>query len=668
MSYKERKMKRIPKSKLNQIPFIKKMNLNLTNLGDINYISGLQILNVSGNPLQSFENLPDLPTLHTLIANNTQIYSLKGALLLPALQELSLQNTPISTEPNFEIMCLSAFGTTIRNLNDCLVSIKNKKVANEIRPKIYPYLTKGYVLDSIKPLVVYMPNELPMKKIKVDLEPSESQEKENQIEDNKQTIKDLKKKIKELQKKRKDLSQDSEQQILKNYTTPIHIRKKKTSTNKKSQNTPSSSTLENQTKEKDTESNNDTGKTSNETSDTQKIEQPDQNNKDEILTSNIEENTTVEKDTNNQGNQENTAANYENEFLGDNSNDNILIQNEEYIHQENEEDIHQENDEGHHQDEPEYKLQDQNENQVNDTVNQENPNNDYLNQLMDEDQHESIEIPNENIDNQLTNNEETNIIKIREQELPNDQYQNDNNDDNEYLNQLIDNEHIDNTNNEEAIPSQNQDDIQDEEYLNQLMNDEETNNTNNEEAVNSDEIQNNDASNNFENLDQENFENLDQENFENPDQNNFENLDQNNFENLDQNNLENPEQNNPDDDDALLQMLLDADPTDEKDDLDQVDAGKRMPKPPLPANSKNSSVNISALRPATSGHKMMSSASIDQELNAIRAIDPPDNDNSGFIKPEGNDYENLSEIAQPTTPTDDHSIDDILNADVSNDD
>ena len=89
--------------------------------------------------------------------------------------------------------------------------------------------------------------------------------------------------------------------------------------------------------------------------------------------------------------------------------------------------------------------------------------------------------------------------------------------------------------------------------------------------------------------------------------------------------------------------------------------GGRGPRPPVPANTKT--IKIHNPRPQMPPKRMANSASIDQELEAIRAIEIKDGDNSGFVGP-GNDrdYENLSEIIPQRNA--DPSEDDILRTDL----
>lgn len=191
-------------------------------------------LDVSGNPILSFEGLQQFPQMNTLKANDTRIRTFKGAQIQNSLFNLSLLNTPLSKEKHLTIMSLVTFGQSLQNVNGKYVLPETRTLAAKIKTKVLPYLERGYLISSVEPdLKVHLPGA--QRDIIVDLELDEFLEKEKIISENDKKIQEMKARILLLQKEKREkkIEKVDKKKIIDSFLSPSPKKAKKpTNTNK----------------------------------------------------------------------------------------------------------------------------------------------------------------------------------------------------------------------------------------------------------------------------------------------------------------------------------------------------------------------------------------------------------------------------------------------------
>ena len=87
------------------------------------HLEGLEVrpdlveLYLQGNYLTSFRHLHAQPNLKEMHVENNSITSFLGAVPMPRLERVWLTGNPICQNPSYRLMCLMAFGTSLRKVN-----------------------------------------------------------------------------------------------------------------------------------------------------------------------------------------------------------------------------------------------------------------------------------------------------------------------------------------------------------------------------------------------------------------------------------------------------------------------------------------------------------------------------------------------------------------------
>ena len=115
----------------------------------------LKILKFNNNPIFSLSSLPQIPTLEELYLDGTRILSFESALPQPNLRIISFENTPICKCSFLSFMCVIVFGNKVQKVNDRFLNDLEINACNQIKNRIYQYLTQGWVMYSYEPLCVY---------------------------------------------------------------------------------------------------------------------------------------------------------------------------------------------------------------------------------------------------------------------------------------------------------------------------------------------------------------------------------------------------------------------------------------------------------------------------------------------------------------------------------
>jgi len=159
------------------------------------------VIDVSNNPIKDFTGLSQHIKVHTVRANNSLIESFKGSENMPSLEVLMLNNTPVSKSSHFITMALIAFGHKLQVINGIFIGEKQRKTANDISSRVRKLIFEGYIIVSIEPLLVKLPNSREI--INVDMDESEFMTKEKQILDNQKKIEELQEMLEGIKRKKR---------------------------------------------------------------------------------------------------------------------------------------------------------------------------------------------------------------------------------------------------------------------------------------------------------------------------------------------------------------------------------------------------------------------------------------------------------------------------------
>jgi hypothetical protein len=169
---------------------------------DARFLFRLVTLDVSDNPLTSFEGLSVLPFLRILHANGTQIASFKGAVILPALEILNLLDAPVAAHRYFPLMALLSLNLSLQVLNGRQIPEAHWKMAldPEVRARFLPWLREGFVVADVAKKIVMDPAT--GDQIRLDLDPKDAVEQQAVIDANERLIEALKQRRRVAEKER----------------------------------------------------------------------------------------------------------------------------------------------------------------------------------------------------------------------------------------------------------------------------------------------------------------------------------------------------------------------------------------------------------------------------------------------------------------------------------
>lgn len=119
---------------------LKNDHSGLTSLKGLGPQPKLKKLIISGNPIQSLEDLEIMPQMNEIIADNTKIDSFKGLLGHPKLTNVSFINTPLSKRRDFRLALCILIGPHLSSINNKKVTIDEKKVA-----VLYPIIARELI-------------------------------------------------------------------------------------------------------------------------------------------------------------------------------------------------------------------------------------------------------------------------------------------------------------------------------------------------------------------------------------------------------------------------------------------------------------------------------------------------------------------------------------------
>lgn len=109
-------------------------------------------IDLTQNRICDFNGIPSLPVLQELNLDNNPVTSYSGSHRFPKLLYFSAKGAPISRNPYFKLMSLVAFGNQLKIINGEMISAKIRDQAAKIGDKLLPYLLDGKLISNLYPL------------------------------------------------------------------------------------------------------------------------------------------------------------------------------------------------------------------------------------------------------------------------------------------------------------------------------------------------------------------------------------------------------------------------------------------------------------------------------------------------------------------------------------
>lgn len=171
------------------------------NLEKIPEIKGLKVsvitrLDLSQNPIKTFEGLTSNYTISHIVLDHTKLMSFVGIESQLYLTSISALRTPIGGNPCFPVMAVILFGDSMETVNGRYISAKKRKLADKLRKYIIDDLVEGWVLTGVNPVILMDPVTRKRKTVVVNMKPvptseeEEEEEEENEEEEKKENNKD----------------------------------------------------------------------------------------------------------------------------------------------------------------------------------------------------------------------------------------------------------------------------------------------------------------------------------------------------------------------------------------------------------------------------------------------------------------------------------------------
>ena len=189
------------KKEVRKISCASYVNRGLDRMPAIKVFPPISSLDVSNNPnIKDFTGLKFIPSLCVLRANKTGISSFVGALRLPLLEELCLEDTPLSKYKTLKMMSIISFGSSLKIVNGEITTEKSIELAEAGRETFANWLSKGFVILNAKTKEVWKPGE--KESILLDLEPEEAKTMEDELAEKTKEANQLMEELRQLLKQK----------------------------------------------------------------------------------------------------------------------------------------------------------------------------------------------------------------------------------------------------------------------------------------------------------------------------------------------------------------------------------------------------------------------------------------------------------------------------------
>lgn len=105
----------------------------------------IKTINLSRTDFSSAENIPLLPNVTTLIADNTNISNFKNFLNFPSLTKISIKNTPVSKEKTQKLSLYLLFGDALSSVSGTLIPQSVVDKASQYPPYARDLVNAGWI-------------------------------------------------------------------------------------------------------------------------------------------------------------------------------------------------------------------------------------------------------------------------------------------------------------------------------------------------------------------------------------------------------------------------------------------------------------------------------------------------------------------------------------------
>ena len=134
----------------------KKKNLQMIPL-NISSSDLITEIDFSYNPITSFQNLPYLENLKTLIIDSTKISTFKYAPYFPNLETFMCRNTPLGSSNHIGLMSAIVLSDKLKQVNNVPLDDRKMRIANYYREQYRDYFTDGYLIINLSPIRIFNP-------------------------------------------------------------------------------------------------------------------------------------------------------------------------------------------------------------------------------------------------------------------------------------------------------------------------------------------------------------------------------------------------------------------------------------------------------------------------------------------------------------------------------
>ncbi|EAX86799.1 hypothetical protein TVAG_484750 [Trichomonas vaginalis G3] len=138
-----------------KIELFSRCDARLTTFPRISRSATVTTVDVSKNPIKSFEGMVEMPELEMLNISETEIKSFLGALALPSLKVLQMDHTPLAMYQHVQLMAAIVFGEGVARVNKKNVLKNEARLAVELRETLFDQLVEGWIITSVQPIRLF---------------------------------------------------------------------------------------------------------------------------------------------------------------------------------------------------------------------------------------------------------------------------------------------------------------------------------------------------------------------------------------------------------------------------------------------------------------------------------------------------------------------------------
>lgn len=142
---------------------------NLRSIPTVPNGESVTYIDLSDNPISSFNQLLSYPNLRFLCIDNTKIVSFHHAPELPSLEEFTCRGTSLSCSQYIQLMAVMVFGDRMKIVNGMTIDQRTWLLGKAARAEYRKHLVEGYVFLKIDPIKMINNETRQRKSIFIDL-------------------------------------------------------------------------------------------------------------------------------------------------------------------------------------------------------------------------------------------------------------------------------------------------------------------------------------------------------------------------------------------------------------------------------------------------------------------------------------------------------------------